>query len=458
VKADLAEPLGPRDLVEKYSVPGPRYTSYPSVLDWGSLLPLEAWIASLKEDLGRDSRAALYVHIPFCERRCTYCGCNTLIRPQHDGEETFVEQILTEWSLLKCHLRLGNIPLGEVHLGGGTPTYLAPENLERLLAGILTGPQVGCQASIEVDPRVTTREHLAVLARFGFRRLSLGIQDFDPEVQRLAHREQSASLVADLLAAARGLGFEGINFDLIYGLPGQTPEGLMASLRTTLDLGPDRLAFYGYAHVPWVKAGQKGYRDERVPDAAARLALHLAGRETILRAGFVEIGMDHFARPEDGLARSLHEGRLHRNFMGYTETRAQPLLAIGPSAISECSLGFRQNERELSAWAKRLDAGELPAFRGHVHDPEDLLLREHILNVMTRFATDWEAASRRTPFLHGIEERLAPMVLDGLVEISGTRLAVTPRGRPFVRNVAMAFDARLARRQVGTAFVHSKTV
>lgn len=445
------------DLIQKYAVPGPRYTSYPSVLDWEGATPEAPWLDSIRRDLGEHGRAALYAHVPFCERRCTYCGCNTHITPKHEVEGPFLDTLLGEWNLLKGKIGVDQIPLGELHLGGGTPTYLSPKNLGHLVEILMAGATPDCLASIEIDPRVTTPFHLEVLARSGFRRVSMGIQDFDPDVQARAHRIQTVDQVKTLVGEARRLGFEGVNFDLIYGLPGQTPKSLARSLKLALDLCPDRLAFYGYAHVPWIKAAQKGYRDEEVPSSNQRLVLFRLGREIFEARGYREIGMDHFAMPNDSLSRSLDGGRLHRNFMGYTEAETRPLLAIGPSAISETSDGFRQNHRDLETWGRAVQRGELPVFRGHHQSDEDIILREHILRVMTRFGTDWQDPARQTPFLREIHGRLAPMAEDGLVQIGPQSLQVTPLGRPFIRNVAMAFDARLARRLTALPR-HSATV
>ena len=436
------------ELLAKYDVPGPRYTSYPTVPYWDRAPTQEEWLTHLSGALQRSKEggqgAAMYVHIPFCRSLCHYCGCNTFITRDPAIGKAYVETVRAEWALYTS--RLGRVPLGELHLGGGTPTSLAPELLERMLDGILGAMdvQAGAELGTEADPRVTTRAQLEVLARKGFTRLSLGIQDFDPTVQHVVNRKQSVEEVKRVTEDARALGFQSVNYDLIYGLPMQTPESIQRTIDEVRKLRPDRIAFYGYAHVPWMKGVQRKFEDSDVPVGAPKRLLYELGRQLLLEAGYLEIGLDHFALPEDGLWKAYAERRLHRNFMGYTDRSTLPLFALGVSAIGDTWTAFAQNEKTVDAYTAAVQRGELPISRGHVLDAEDLVLRRHIVDVMTRFETHWAGAE--TPYLGEVPAKLDELRADGLVELSGGTVQVTEAGRPFVRNVCMAFDARLARK------------
>ena len=336
-------------------------------------------------------------------------------------------------------------PLRQLHLGGGTPTFFSPENLRRILEAILGGVRrddADFDASVEVDPRVTTREHLVALRELGFRRVSLGVQDFDPEVQRIVNRAQPFEQTARVTREARALGCDSVNFDLIYGLPKQTRASIELTARRTIELRPDRIALYSFALVPWIKPTQRSYRDEDLPKAGEKRALYELARELLLSAGYLEIGMDHFALPHDALARAQAAGELHRNFMGYTEFRTQVMLGLGVSAISEAPTCFHQNEKAFPLYERRVSQGALPTLRGHRLDEEDRRLREQILEFMTKFEV------RLTP-----EQRadapvfLESLLADGLASLEEDRLRLTARGLPFLRNACMFFDQRLRRGQ-----------
>lgn len=451
-------------LIRKYNVPGPRYTSYPTVPYWDRT-PTEAqWISALGTALGSetgagDHGAAVYVHIPFCRSLCTYCGCNVRITRNRKIALPYLETILEEWRLYLERLGLERMPLAEIHLGGGTPTFLNPEEIEFLIRGLLARATVvpDAEFSLEADPRVTDAAQLETLARLGFRRLSLGIQDFDPRVQDIVNRVQSEEQVRVLTEKARELGFTSINYDLIYGLPLQTLGSIEQTLAAVERLRPDRIAFYAYAHVPWIKPSQRRFTEADLPIGDAKRALYERGREILERAGYREIGMDHFALESDSLWQATLDGELHRNFMGYTTRRVAPLLGLGVSSIGDAWTAFAQNEKAIEPYEERVRRGELPLLRGHLLDAEDLTLRHHILDLMTRFRTRWDEDDGATEYMQSVPERLREMERDDLVRIDAGGCEVTERGRAFIRNVCMAFDARLTRKAPETQ-LFSKTV
>jgi len=450
------------ELLKKYNVPGPRYTSYPTVPYWADT-PTEAqWVESiadaLNESESRGIGAALYIHIPFCESLCTYCGCNTRITRNHKVASPYVETVLKEWDLYRQ--RLGReITLSEIHLGGGTPTFLSPEELKVLMEGILSRAKIapGAEFSLEADPRVTRAEHLGVLSKLGFKRLSLGIQDFDPAVQEIVHRVQSEEQVRVITEKAREVGYASINYDLIYGLPLQTLKSVRNTIEIVRRLRPDRIAFYGYAHVPWIKPGQRRFTEADLPTGDEKRALYELGRTMLEEVGYNEVGMDHFALEEDSLWKSAQNGELHRNFMGYTSRQVAPLFALGVSAIGDSWGAFAQNEKLLETYTARVENGELPIFRGHLLNEEDRVLRRHILNLMTRMGTEWESDVQRVSYLETIRERLEELERDGLVKLSEGRCQVTENGRGFLRNICMAFDARMISKAPATQ-LFSKTI
>ena len=443
-----AEQLSAR--LAKYDVAGPRYTSYPTVPYWEYTPDESQWLghvgAALEAARAGGHGAAIYVHVPFCRALCTFCGCNTRVTRTHAIVMPYVQAVLAEYAMYRERLGVAQPAIGELHIGGGTPTFLDPAELGALLEGILAAsrPLPGAAYSIEVDPRVTTNEQLRLLAGFGFRRISLGVQDFDPRVQSIVNRVQSAAQVRAVTEQARTLGFDSVNYDLIYGLPLQTQESIELTMREVCALRPDRIALYGYAHVPWIKPGQRRFTEIDLPEGRAKRALYERGRELLEQAGYREIGLDHFALPTDSLWRAARAGSMHRNFMGYTDACLQPLIGLGVSAIGDAGDAYAQNEKELQQYHERIARGELPIHRGHLLDEEDRVLRRHILNLMTRLRTNWSGADY-TPFLDDIGLRLAEFAADGLVELEPEGCRVTEDGRGFLRNICMAFDARLAR-------------
>lgn len=437
-----------QQLVDKYHVPAPRYTSYPTVPYWNSTPPsLEDWIESVRlsfKQSNQDQGISLYIHLPFCESLCTYCGCNTRITKNHDVEGPYLDAVLKEWTLY-CNLLDGKPIVKELHLGGGTPTFFSHGNLKKLISGILEKADVHPKAefSFEGHPNNTTREHLQTLFDLGFRRVSLGIQDFDPKVQFVINRMQSFEKVKQVTEQAREIGYTSINFDLIYGLPLQTLEGLEKTVNKVNGLLPDRIAFYSYAHVPWVKPGQRRYTEEHLPPVALKQQLYELGRKMFTEKGYEEIGMDHFALKTDSLFSAEQSGKLHRNFMGYTHQYTQLMLSLGVSSIADTWFAFAQNVKKVEDYMELVNNDVLPIFKGHILSAEDLIIRKHILNLMCTGTTSWsEPGECCAAFEDGIE-RVRELVADGLAQLGPATLTVTPAGKRFLRNICMALDARL---------------
>lgn len=439
------------ELLRKYDVPGPRYTSYPTILYWENMPSIDEWLESVSDSIDLTERhgtgAAIYVHIPFCRSLCTYCGCNSRITCSTSVGRQYVQTVMREWKLYCDRMQRSQpIPISELHLGGGTPTFLTAAELEELISGLLHSVRQTSDAefSIESDPRVTQPEQLATLYRLGFRRLSLGIQDFDPLVQLAVNRVQSERQVRAVTEQAREVGFDSINYDLIYGLPFQTLRSVEQTIEAVLRLKPDRIAFYGYAHVPWVKPGQRHFTERDLPAGDEKRALYEHGRVLLESAGYREIGMDHFALESESLWKASINGTLHRNFMGYTPRLVAPLIGLGVSAISDAWDAFAQNEKTVEVYEARVSKGEIPIFRGHRLSREDLILRRHVLNLMTRFETSWARPELHVPFLDSVAGRLNELRSDNLIRLTNNDCKVTQAGRPFLRNICMAFDAHLA--------------
>ena len=364
----------------------------------------------------------------------------------HRVEEPYIEALLREWKMYRD--LLGEPPLiRELHLGGGTPTFFSPSNLCKLVLNILRLGRVDqdSELSLEAHPNSTSEQHLRVLYELGFRRLSLGIQDFDPEVQQTINRQQTYTQVEKVVALARTIGFTSVNFDLIYGLPKQTIQSVQDTIDQTLRLQPDRIAFYSYAHVPWMKPAQRSL-EAYLPSSEIKRQLYECGKQALQAADYHEIGMDHFARESDALYQASQDGRLHRNFMGYTTQATRLLIGLGASAISDTWTAFGQNAKTVEAYIAHLEE-HLAVRRGHVLTEEDLLLREHILNLMCQLRTHWDPRLPKNDVLRRATERLEEMEEDGLVCLAEDGIFVRPEGRPFLRNVCMALDARLWEKQ-----------
>src|SRR5476651_101582 len=435
-------------LAQKYNVAAPRYTSYPTMPYWDTAtFDKEKWQLSVKRSFDETNAKAgisLYIHLPFCESLCTYCGCNTRITKNHGVEEPYIKAVLKEWQMYLD--TLGEMPIiREIHLGGGTPTFFSATNLQTLINGILAGAikHPNAEFGFEGHPANTTVEHLKTLHKLGFTRLSLGIQDFDPRVQHIINREQSYAQVFAITEQARQIGYTSINYDLIYGLPLQTVDGLINTMNQVAGLKPDRIAFYSYAHVPWIKPGQRKFTELDLPDPELKGKLHQIGRSLLKGYGYREIGMDHFALPGDTLLLAQQQGKLHRNFMGYTNQHTQLLIGLGVSSISDSWYAFAQNVKTVEEYLKLIEAGQLPVFKGHVLSPEDLVLRKHILNIMCKGKTAWGTNFELSDVVLDCMIRLKPIVEDGLVELDNAGLIVTPTGVNYLRNICMALDARL---------------
>jgi oxygen-independent coproporphyrinogen-3 oxidase len=438
-------------LVAKYNVPGPRYTSYPTVPYWDpDTFTLDRWHETLLRSFKQSNRTtglSLYLHLPYCERLCTFCGCNKRITRNHQVERPYIESLLKEWDLYR--VLLNETPrITELHLGGGTPTFFSAENLEFLIKTLLDGSDVTGvhEFSLEANPNYTNDEHLAALSSLGFTRLSLGVQDFDPAVQTAINRIQPYQTVAAVTEAARANRYTSINYDLVYGLPLQREASIIDTISKVSSLRPDRIAFYSYAHVPWIKGlGQRKFSEEDLPRDSAKRALYELGRSLLEQAGYHEIGMDHFALTSDALYQAAEQQTLHRNFMGYTPAHTELVIGLGVSSISDSWYGYAQNEKKVEDYQARVNSGVFALFRGHILTEEDLILRRHILNVMCHFETSWHAEREQHPTLFAALERMQPLAADGLVTLRANELKVTDDGLPFLRNICMALDARLWR-------------
>lgn len=443
-------------LIQKYNVPGPRYTSYPTVPYWELAgFSVAKWKETLIHSFAESNGSggiSLYIHLPFCESLCTFCGCNKRITKQHNVEHPYIEAVLKEWELY-CELLPKKPIVKEIHLGGGTPTFFSPENLERLINGVFENAtkHEKHEFSFEGHPNNTTRKHLQTLYDLGFRRVSFGVQDYSETVQKAIHRIQPFHNVAKVTFWAREIGYTSIGHDLIFGLPFQKMEDVIDTIDKTNSLQPDRLAFYSYAHVPWIKGnGQRGFKDEDLPKDDEKRLLYELGKEHLSKKGYHEIGMDHFALGSDSMYHSFKEGKLHRNFMGYTSSKTQVMIGLGVSSISDSWFSFAQNVKTLEEYYDLLAQNEIPIFRGHILTTEDLIIRKHILNLMCQFHTTWAEYGTFFSELPEVIQRLQEMKNDGLVQITENAITVTEKGKAFVRNICMAFDLRMTRNTPNT--------
>lgn len=442
-------------LVQKYNVPGPRYTSYPTVPYWDiETFSGKQWknsvLRAYKEST--EEGISLYIHLPYCESMCTFCGCHKRITKRHEVELPYIQSVLKEWQLY-CDI-LGSRPIiKEIHLGGGTPTFFSPEHLKMLVKGIL---RLGSKAehpefSFEGHPNNTTKAHLQALFDVGFRRVCLGVQDYNLTVQKAINRIQPFENVKKVTEWAREIGYTSVGHDIIYGLPFQTLKDVRQTVTMTNALKPDRIAFYSYAHVPWMKGnGQRGYKESDLPTSEVKKQQYELGKNMLTKFGYKDVGMDHFALPTDSLYHAMENGTLHRNFMGYTPSKTQLMIGLGVSSISDSWYGFTQNVKSIEEYQHLVSHGVIPIFRGHVLNEEDEIIRRHILNLMCRFETAWELGETQTIDFEKIIENLTELELDGLVDIGTNQIKVTPKGRPFIRNISMAFDLKLHRKKPET--------
>jgi oxygen-independent coproporphyrinogen III oxidase len=441
------------ELIARLDRQGPRYTSYPTAPEWTDAFGPEDFVAAIRRADERDEPLAVYVHVPFCRELCFFCGCTVVIDNKPATAQRYLERLRREIALVVPHLRRRR-RVGQLHLGGGTPTHLTPRELEDLHALIAAELSFDRDAelSIEVDPRVTSGEHVATLRRLGFNRISLGVQDFDLAVQKAVNREQSEEATRSLFETCRLAGFSSINVDLIYGLPHQTPESFSRTLESVLRMRPDRIAVFGYAHVPWMKPAQRKLeKEEGLPSPQQRCALFATAIETFNSAGYRHIGMDHFALPEDELSRALDEGTMTRSFQGYTTRPAADLLSFGHSSISDLAGAYAQNARHLPDYERAIDEGGLATQRGYWMSSDDELRRAVIVRVMSASELDFGEIEKRFDvdfrgtFARELGE-LATLCELGLATLEPDRLRITPVGRVFVRNLAMVFDRFLRER------------
>lgn len=439
-------------LIQKYNVPGPRYTSYPTVPYWEDAhFQYNHWIDSLKKSFQESNETegiSLYIHLPFCESLCTFCGCNKRITKNHNVETAYIDAVIKEWNLYLEVLKEKPI-IKEIHLGGGTPTFFSTDELERLIGHIIATSTLAenYEFSFEGHPNNTTRNHLEKLYNIGFRRVSFGVQDYSPIVQKAIHREQSFHNVAKVTLWAREIGYSSISHDIIFGLPFQKIEHVVDTIEKTKSLQPDRLAFYSYAHVPWIKGnGQRGFRDEDIPKDEEKRLLYEIGKQLLAKNGYHEIGMDHFSLSTDSLYKSFIEKKMHRNFMGYSSSKTQLMIGLGVSSISDSWYSFAQNVKSIEEYYEILESNKLPIYRGHLLTKEDLIIRKHILNIMCSFTTSWENSEMFVREIPEILSQLNEMVTDNLIIIEKNSIFVTEKGKPYIRNICMAFDLRMKRK------------
>jgi len=436
-------------LIRKYNVAGPRYTSYPTVPYWDTdAFALPKWEKIIVEKFAADWQdISLYIHLPYCESLCTFCGCNTRITVNHSVEGPYIDAVLKEWNLYLSKMKFKPV-IKELHLGGGTPTFFDAAQLERLILGITANVIVDPTAEFgfEGHPNNTTSTHLKTLYDLGFRRVSFGIQDFDPHVQHAINRVQSFDKVKQVTEEARSMGYTSVNYDILYGLPLQTMQSISSTIKKVKQLKPDRIAFYSYAHVPWIKPGQRKFTELDLPDDEDKRALYDYGRKEFEKSGYLEIGMDHFALQSDPLHKAFINKELHRNFMGYTTQRTELSIGLGVSAISDLGNAYAQNAKTVEDYITKVETHTIPVFRGHILTREDLVLRKHILNLMCKQETSWDKENEGCMSLFRALLQMKELENDGLIKTDYFSLKVTPLGKTFIRNVCMVLDAYLQSR------------
>ena len=448
-------PVFDLELIRRYDKPGPRYTSYPTAPNFTPQVDADALARTVRESNAADPLGgpppdlSLYVHLPFCERLCYFCGCNMVVRRDHARSYPYLDKLEREmdaWAALVSRKR----KVRQAHFGGGTPTFLPPDALDRLIVSLKGRFEFAPDAElgVEVHPNETRREHLEVMARHGWNRISMGVQDFDEEVQRTINRVQPEELTRRTVEDARELGYRSVNVDLIYGLPHQTVKRFATTVDKVLAMSPDRLAVFNFAFLPDLLKHQRLLPEAALPSPAEKLAILAMTIEKLTGAGYVFIGFDHFAKPDDELAVAQRNGTLHRNFQGYTTWKGLDLVALGVSAISNVGRAYAQNEKDLATYEAIAGRGGLATARGFLMSDDDLLRRDVIMTLASSFVVRKREIEERyriafDAYFARALERLAPMQDDGLVELHADRIEVTPRGRMVVRNLCMPFDAYL---------------
>lgn len=436
-------------LIQKYNVPAPRYTSYPTVPLWSNDLNERGWISMVKkayEDFGDEEGITLYIHLPYCESLCTYCGCNKRITKNHAVETPYITSIMNEWD---AYLRiLGTSPkLAGIHLGGGTPTFFSPESLKEMLGFIIGSSEVmpDAEFSFEGHPNNTTRGHLQTLYNLGFRRVSYGIQDFNLDVQKAIHRIQPFERVKEATDVAREIGYDSVNFDLIYGLPHQTLETITDTFQQVALLKPDRIAFYSYAHLPSAFPAQKSF-EQFLPKESEKRGLYERGKEILAEMGYLEVGMDHFALSNDPLYLAKENKTLHRNFMGYTTSPSKILLGLGNSSISDVYYAYAQNTKEIDLYKEQISLGHFAVSKGHIMSKEDIKNRNLILQLICNQEASWDFCYYSLLGKNNWE-RLKTFREEGLIEFDASGIKIKTEGQPFIRNICMVFDSRMQEKE-----------
>ncbi|APF19422.1 oxygen-independent coproporphyrinogen III oxidase [Caldithrix abyssi] len=443
------------DLLKKYDQPGPRYTSYPTAPYFHEGIGEKDYIRHIQKDDQQKSGEpiSLYFHLPFCDTLCYFCGCNMMVTHNRQKIDHYIDYLVKEMELLRPLIN-DNRKVMQLHWGGGTPTYLTPEQIRRLGQDIrrLFELEEGAEVSVEIDPRELTREHMVALKEAGFNRCSMGVQDFNPKVQKTVNRIQPEDITRQTVDWARELGFQSVNIDLMYGLPFQNAELFKKTLEIILDIDPDRLAVFNYAHLPSIIKHQRLIKDEWLPGPEEKLELLKLSIETLTSSGYVYIGMDHFAKPNDELTIAMNEGTLYRNFQGYSTHAGLNLFAIGITSISMLSDLYVQNVKKLEPYYELLDAGHLPVYKGVELNEDDILRREVITELMCNFRLQKEKIEKKygivfDDYFADALQNLTPMQDDGLIELHADHLQVTTMGRLLIRNIAMQFDYYLMKRE-----------
>ena len=448
-----------QSLISKYNKAIPRYTSYPPVPQWNNaVMSQKTWLSVLNKDIriAEDKSLSIYIHLPFCESLCTYCGCNKRITRRHEMEHPYIEAVKKEWTIYKNSFN-HKPELKYLHLGGGTPTFFSPDNLKNLISHILKDVEVvqDHSFSFEGHPNNTTYQHLSTLKELGFNRVSYGVQDFTFEVQKAIHRIQPEENVERVVRDARSLGYESVNFDLVYGLPFQTKESIATTIEKVAEYKPERIALYSYAHVPWVSKSQRGYDESNLPAPEEKLSFYLFAKDQLLDLGYEQIGMDHFALPSDELAIAKKLGKLNRNFMGYTTDNSKQMIGLGCSSISSSEHAFVQNEKSVEAYQESINNHKLPIIKGHLMNFQEVETSEIISKLICNGFYDFQDKVER---LDEARANLKPLEDDNLLIIEGNTLNVTELGMLFIRNICVVFDPYLADNKLTEKKVFSQSV
>lgn len=429
-------------LIEKYNTAVPRYTSYPTVPHWQSKAPTQnEWLENVKESYAEFPALSIYIHLPFCEALCTYCGCNKRITKNHTVESPYIEAVLKEWKIYLQNLEQ-RPTIKEIHLGGGTPTFFDAENLKRLISSILEDSDLAedYEFSFEAHPNSTSSEHLKALFDLGFRRISIGVQDVSQDILKAINRKQTSDEVRGVTTWARAIGYTSVNYDIIYGLPFQKPSNILETAKFITEQRPDRIAFYSYAHVPWKSASQRAFTIKDVPCGVEKNELYDIGRYLLEMDDYMAVGMDHFCLADEALYTAYQAGTMHRNFMGYTPNYTKCSIALGASSISDSWGMYVQNEKKVETYEQIVNSGLLPIIKGHKLSAMELMMRKHILNLMCKDTTQWTAASQDAISIEPFLPNLDDLVEDGLVTYDQNKIRITDMGKFFIRNICAAID------------------